>query len=146
MPVNFVFAYARPVAQRYWQRRAWKVSLLGTIWKYSTCPQVTVKRRKGNYASFSMFSNILQNVLSKRIACQTLLQSLQLLSLPWSHKVALPQIVTYAVVKKGMEKEGKQRYALVGHHDVSQKLQGLAKRHISGWNNVEHWRNQAHKL
>ena len=47
-----------PVAQRYRQRRAWKVSLLATIWKYgkSTCdsarPQdwlVTVKKRKSDY-------------------------------------------------------------------------------------------------
>jgi len=28
MPVSFVFVYARPVSQRYRQRRAWKVSLL----------------------------------------------------------------------------------------------------------------------
>jgi len=30
---------------------------------------VTVKRQKGDYASFPVLSNILQNVLSKRIVC-----------------------------------------------------------------------------
>jgi len=30
---------------------------------------VSVKRRKGDYALFSVLSNILQKVLSKRIAC-----------------------------------------------------------------------------
>jgi len=52
--------------------------LLAPIWKYrkstsdSTCSQdglVTVKRLKGDYVTFSVLYNILQNVLSKRIAC-----------------------------------------------------------------------------
>ena len=34
----------------------------------------------------------------------TFLQSLQLLSLPWSHEMSLPQIVTYVVVEKGKKK------------------------------------------
>ena len=33
MPVSFVFVYVCPIAQHYRQRRAWKVSLLDTIWK-----------------------------------------------------------------------------------------------------------------
>ena len=55
MPVSFVFTFTCPIAQRYRQRRARKVSLLATIWKYgnsardSACPQdrlVTVKKAK----------------------------------------------------------------------------------------------------
>jgi len=50
--------------------------LYNPIWKYGkstrdSAPQdrlVTVKRQKGDYALFSVLSNILQNVLSKRIA------------------------------------------------------------------------------
>ena len=67
MPVNFVFAYACSIAQRYCQRKA-------PIWKYgkstcdSACPQdqlVTVKRQKGNYASFSVLFNILKKCFLK---------------------------------------------------------------------------------
>ena len=67
MPLSFVhvFVYARLVAQRYRQGRARKVSLLAAKWKYGNS---LVKRRKGNYASFSELPNILKNVLSKRIA------------------------------------------------------------------------------
>jgi len=74
MPINFVFAYGHPITQHYRQRRAWKLSLLAPIWIYgkstrdSACPYdwlVTVKRQKDDYASFSVLSNILQNVLSK---------------------------------------------------------------------------------
>jgi len=36
-------------------------------------------------------------------------KQLQLLILPWSHDVAQLQIVTYAVVEKGMEYKGEQR-------------------------------------
>ena len=39
-----------------------------------------------------------------------LLQSLKLLSLPRSHEVALPQIVTYTVVDEVMENKGKLWY------------------------------------
>ena len=34
-------------------------------------------------------------------------KQLQLLDLPWCHKAALLQIITYVVVEKGMENKGK---------------------------------------
>jgi len=70
MPVSFVFAYACPIAQRYWQRRAWNLSLLATIWKYgksthdSTRPRIDWSQKKDG-----------------RAIALWLLQSLQLLSL-----------------------------------------------------------------
>jgi len=57
-------------------REGMKVFLLATIRKYgrfardSAYPYdrlVTVKRQKGNYASFLVLPNILQNIFSKRI-------------------------------------------------------------------------------
>jgi len=56
----------------------WSSHAKYNIWKYgkstrdSACLQdrlVRVKRWKGDYASFSVLSNILQNVLNKKIAC-----------------------------------------------------------------------------
>ena len=75
-------------------------------------------------------SNNLQNNLSKRIACSTLLQSLQFLSLPLSHEAALPKIVTYVVVKKGMENKGRTMIRAL-------ELQRLVKRYISGQSDAE---------
>ena len=112
------------------------------IYSCQCAPQdrsVTVKRRKGDYALFSVLSNILQKVLSKRIACLTLLQSLQLLWFPWSHEAVLQRIVTYAVVKKGMENKGRTMMRAL-------KLQRLAKRYISGWSDVEKCRNKVYSL
>ena len=73
--VSFVFVYAHPIAQRYRQRR----TLLALTWKYgkSICDSVhpkdaishSMKRRKGDYASCSVFSNNLENDVKKRIAC-----------------------------------------------------------------------------
>ena len=94
----------------------------------------TVKRRKGDYASFSELFNTLKNVLSLRIARWTLLQSIQLLSLPRSHGVVLTQIVTYVVLEKGIENKGFGRTMI-----WALELEWLVKRHISGWSDVEQW-------
>jgi len=77
MPVTFVFTYARllhSVIDRGEHKKYLFLPLYGNT-EYllmTACPHdqlVTVKRQKGNYASFSELSNILQNVLSKMIAC-----------------------------------------------------------------------------
>ena len=103
MPVTLVFACGFPIAQRYRQKKAWKVSFLPLdgnmeIHSWQRMPQdqlVSLKRQKGNYALCSVLSNNLQSDLSKRIACYTLLQSLQLLRKssmkPRSGATACPQ-------------------------------------------------------
>ena len=112
--------YTPPVTWRYRQRgiwRAWKVLLVTIeIWKIHLwqCTKskgttknrpynwwVAVKSRMGHCALFSVVSNILTEYFNQRIAWETLLQSLQLRSFPWSHDVALPQIVTFTVMEKG---------------------------------------------
>ena len=55
------------------------------LWRHTPPESISHSEKwKGNYASFSELSNILQNVLSKRMASWTLLQSMQLQSLPRS--------------------------------------------------------------
>ena len=70
MPVSFVFTYAHPVLQRHRQRRTWEVSVLAPIWNMEDplMPPGSIshsERRRGNYASFLVLSNILRNILSK---------------------------------------------------------------------------------
>jgi len=50
------------------------------------------EKAMGHYALFSVVSNIFTEFFKQRIVWGTLLQALQLLSLPWSHDTALPQI------------------------------------------------------
>ena len=75
------------------------------------CPYdrwATVKRQKGDCASFLTLHDILQSSLSKRIAWYTLLQSQQSPSLPWSHEAALKASVSQIVsqsVEKSVKKE-----------------------------------------
>ena len=90
MPVIFVVAFASPVAQHYRQRRAWKYLFL-PLYGNTENLLVTVQMRapgwpalinhsekgKSDYTSCSVLSNNLQNDLSKRLACQALLHSLQ---------------------------------------------------------------------
>ena len=68
----------------------------------------TVNMRMGHYTLFSVVSSILQNVFSRRIVCEPLLQSVRLLRKsfmkPWR---GIQQFITYAVVEKEMENKGK---------------------------------------
>jgi len=50
MPVSFVFTMFLPVAQRHRQERAWKVSLLATIWKYGKSTRDSVPPRSISYS------------------------------------------------------------------------------------------------
>ena len=89
------------------------------------------------YASFSnsVLSEVLSNILQNVRIVLILLQSLQLLSLPWTHEAVLLQIVTYAaaVVENGMENKSEFGRTMMG----ALELQWLAKRHISAQSNVE---------
>jgi len=52
-------------------------------------------------------------------------------------------------LRGSQERNGEQRRTKVSFGRtmiLALKLQRLAKRHISGWSNVEQWRNQAHSL
>ena len=76
MPVNFAFAYARPIAQRYIGRGEHEKYLSLPLYRIMENPLmtahdllVTVKRQTGDHASFLVLSNFLQNILSKRIVC-----------------------------------------------------------------------------
>ena len=97
--------------QCYRHRRVWKVSLLACTWKYgkSTChstPQdwlVMVKRWKNDYVSFSVLSNILQNVLNTSAITTVTKSSMK----PRS------STTTNCHLRSSEERNGEQRLALV---------------------------------
>jgi len=97
---------------------------------------VTVKRRKGHYALFSVLSNILQKVLNKRIVCQTLLITAVI---KVSMKPRSGATANHHLHGSG-ERKGEQRRTKVSFGRTMMralKLQQLAKRHISGRSDVE---------
>jgi len=66
MSVSFIFAYVHPITQRYIQRRAWKVLLLATIEDSLVTASTPIIHSEKVNRPFSVVSNILQNILSKR--------------------------------------------------------------------------------
>jgi len=107
---------------------------------------VTMKRWKGDYALLSELPNILRNVLSKMIELNTsAINAITKSSMkPWNGASYVPQIVTYAVVDKRNQEQRRTKVSVGRTMMRALELQRLAKRHISGWSNVEQWRNQTH--
>ena len=116
------------------------------IQSWSRAPPGTIchmKRWKGDYTSLSELSNILQNVLNKRIACLTLLQSIQLISLPRSGATKNRHLCGSG------ERSQEQRRTKVSFSRTMMRaleLQQFVKRHTSRRSNVKQWRSQAYSL
>ena len=148
MPVNIIFAYAHSITQCYRQRSAWKVFFL-SLWKYgrfncdSTAPTIDESQWKENGPLCFVFSGV--HFTEQSIAWEALLQSLQLLSLPWSHDVLLPHIVTLQLWRKKKTQRRNKRDKSNTMMHALQLLQ-LVKRHISGWSDENQWWNQACSL
>ena len=68
---------------------------------------VTVKRRKGDYASCSVLSNILQSVLKQKDCMLNTSAITAVIKSSMKSRSNAPQILTYTVVQKGMENKGK---------------------------------------
>ena len=174
IPVSFVFTC--PITQCYRQRRTWTVSLLATIWRFVDCQRITticnqIKSIKIKYGKLTPDSSCPydQWVMVKRqktiILCfqcgliftKHFKQKNSVINVsaitavtkpsmkPRSHALLSIPFPTYAIVGKGMDNKvsfGKTMMRVL-------ELLQLAKRHISGWSNIEQWRkwrNRAYSL
>ena len=127
MPVSFIFAYAHLTTQRYRQRRVWraqKVLLLSAmaIWKIYQLQRAPLWSMSHTEKANRPLHFVIRGVqhfaecFKQRIAWETLLQLLQLLSLPWSHYAVPLKIVTFVIMGKEREhKEGKRKGIIMMH-------------------------------